>query len=77
MAGVLHVVGGNDRGNKYDLKSAETRIGRGADQDVVLTDIAVSRRHITIAQRARSIGCAISARATARRSTGSASISGC
>jgi tetratricopeptide (TPR) repeat protein len=50
MAGVLHVVGGNDRGNKYDLQSPETRIGRGADQDVVLTDIAVSRRHVTIAQ---------------------------
>src|SRR5258708_27452031 len=48
MAGTLHVVGGNDRGNRYDLTRPETRIGRGADQDIVLSDIAVSRRHITI-----------------------------
>jgi tetratricopeptide (TPR) repeat protein len=47
-AGVLHVVGGTDRGKRFDLTLPETRIGRGTDQDVVLSDIAVSRRHITI-----------------------------
>src|SRR5688572_30872843 len=46
--GVLHVVGGTDRGKRFELTLGETRIGRGADQDVVLSDIAVSRRHITI-----------------------------
>jgi tetratricopeptide (TPR) repeat protein len=45
---VLHVIGGNDRGKMYELVLPETRIGRGADQDLVLADIAVSRRHITI-----------------------------
>ena len=48
VAAQLHVIGGNDRGKRYDLTLAETRIGRGADQDVVLTDIAVSRRHVTV-----------------------------
>src|SRR5262249_61302254 len=45
---VLHVIGGADRGRAYELVLQETRIGRGADQDLVLADIAVSRRHITI-----------------------------
>ncbi len=46
--GVLNVIGGNDRGKQFPLTIAETRIGRGTDQDVVLSDIAVSRRHFTI-----------------------------
>src|SRR5258706_16062125 len=46
--GVLNVIGGNDRGKRFDLTLPENRIGRGADQDVVLSDIAVSRRHVTI-----------------------------
>jgi tetratricopeptide (TPR) repeat protein len=45
---VLHVIGGADRGKTYELVLPETRIGRGADQDLVLADIAVSRRHVTI-----------------------------
>src|ERR1700679_2842868 len=45
---VLPIIGGNDRGKAYELVLPETRIGRGADQDLVLADIAVSRRHITI-----------------------------
>jgi tetratricopeptide (TPR) repeat protein len=48
QAGILHVVGGNDRGKRFDLTLAETHIGRGADQDLVLADIAVSRRHVTV-----------------------------
>src|SRR5688572_6152346 len=46
--GVLNVLGGADRGKRFDLPGPETRVGRGADQDVVLSDIAVSRRHFTI-----------------------------
>ena len=46
--GVLHVVGGNDRGKQYPLQLVQTNIGRGADQDLILADIAVSRRHVQI-----------------------------
>jgi len=45
---VLHVIGGADRGRAYELVLPETRVGRGADQDLVLADIAVSRRHFTL-----------------------------
>lgn len=45
---VLHVIGGADRGKTYELVLPETRVGRGADQDLVLADIAVSRRHFTV-----------------------------
>lgn len=46
--GVLHVVGGNDRGKQFTLNLPETAIGRGADQSMILSDIAVSRRHFKI-----------------------------
>jgi tetratricopeptide (TPR) repeat protein len=48
QAGVLHVIGGHDRGKRFELTLAETSIGRGADQDLVLSDIAVSRHHVTV-----------------------------
>jgi hypothetical protein len=50
MSGFFNVLGGADRGKKFDLNRPENRIGRGADQDIVLSDIAVSRRHITVSQ---------------------------
>jgi tetratricopeptide (TPR) repeat protein len=46
--GILHVVSGNDRGKQHQLINLETTIGRGADQDFILADIAVSRRHVII-----------------------------
>jgi hypothetical protein len=46
--GVLQIVVGNDRGKHYSLQLSQTSIGRGADQDLVLADISVSRRHIRI-----------------------------
>ncbi len=46
---MLHVIGGNDRGKSHPLTKPETAIGRGADQDCILADIAVSRRHVVIA----------------------------
>src|SRR5262245_53673516 len=49
VVGILHVIGGNDRGKAYPLNRPQTTIGRGADQDCILADIAVSRRHIIIA----------------------------
>lgn len=48
VVGILHVVGGNDRGKAHPLTRPTTTIGRGADQDCILADIAVSRRHVTI-----------------------------
>lgn len=46
--GILQVVGGNDRGKHYPLQLPQTSIGRGADQDLILADVSVSRRHIRI-----------------------------
>ncbi|MSP61930.1 MAG: FHA domain-containing protein [Myxococcales bacterium] len=48
VVGILHIIGGNDRGKSHPLTKGETSIGRGADQDCILADIAVSRRHVTI-----------------------------
>jgi hypothetical protein len=44
----LVVIGGNDRGREFVLTNAETTLGRGADNDIILTDIAVSRRHVIL-----------------------------
>ena len=49
VVGMLHVIGGNDRGKAHPLTKPETSIGRGADQDCILADIAVSRRHVVVA----------------------------
>lgn len=48
-AAKLVVVGGPDQGRVFDLRSgSEVRIGRAVDNDVVLTDIAVSRKHLVL-----------------------------
>jgi tetratricopeptide (TPR) repeat protein len=44
----LVVQSGTDRGRRFALRSGLTSVGRGVDNDVVLTDIAVSRKHLTI-----------------------------
>ncbi len=49
--GVLQVLGGNDRGRRCDLSRDVTRVGRQADQDLVLADISVSRLHLRIHRR--------------------------
>ncbi len=46
--GSLRVVSGNDQGKQIELNRQITSIGRGADQMLVIADIAVSRRHIQI-----------------------------
>ncbi|MFH1129978.1 MAG: FHA domain-containing protein, partial [Pseudomonadota bacterium] len=46
----LIVIGGNDRGREFILKEGNTVIGRDLDNDVVLSDIAVSRHHTTISK---------------------------
>ncbi|MCP4446436.1 MAG: FHA domain-containing protein, partial [Myxococcales bacterium] len=49
--GFLIITGGNDRGRKVGLPEGRTTIGRGIDCDIVLTDIAVSRRHMYVERR--------------------------
>ncbi|HEU5056632.1 MAG TPA: FHA domain-containing protein [Kofleriaceae bacterium] len=44
----LMVQSGTDRGRRFPVKSGRNSIGRGVDNDIVLTDIAVSRRHLII-----------------------------
>ena len=46
--GILRVVSGNDQGKQIELNRTVTSVGRGADQMLVVADIAVSRRHIQI-----------------------------
>ena len=48
VAGLLRVIDGNDRGRTFSLVDPETTIGRGTDQQVVLADLSVSRRHTVI-----------------------------
>ncbi len=49
--GYLVVTRGNDLGRRVPLLEGRTTIGRGLDNDIVLTDIAVSRRHMYIERR--------------------------
>src|SRR5262249_5794059 len=44
----LAVIGGNDRGHEFTIAAAEVTLGRGTDCDVILADIAVSRRHVVL-----------------------------
>lgn len=46
--GKLVVIAGNDAGREYPLHGQTFTVGRGIDNDVVLTDIAVSRKHMSI-----------------------------
>ena len=48
LVGVLRVVGGQADGQIFPLVKAENSVGRGAENDVVLLDLGVSRRHVTI-----------------------------
>lgn len=44
----LQVTGGPCAGKEYQLQGQETIVGRQADCDIVVSDISVSRRHISI-----------------------------
>ena len=46
--GTLVVIAGNDRGKTFGLTRRRISIGRGIDNDIILTDLAVSRRHLAI-----------------------------
>lgn len=45
---ILRVISGNDQGKTFELKHTTTTIGRGADQMIIVADIAVSRKHLQI-----------------------------
>jgi hypothetical protein len=44
----LVVVSGKDEGKRFALTGEETSVGRSIDNDVILTDIAVSRKHMKV-----------------------------
>lgn len=44
----LLVEHGRDKGKTYVLNPGETSIGRGIDNEVILTDVTVSRKHLKI-----------------------------
>lgn len=44
----LHITAGNEKGRSFPLSGNELRVGRGTDQDVVLTDVSASRKHFSI-----------------------------
>ncbi|MEZ4432363.1 MAG: FHA domain-containing protein [bacterium] len=48
MRGRLVVQGGEWDGTTWYLNRAETRLGRGEENDIVILDIGVSRRHLVI-----------------------------
>jgi len=45
---LLVVEHGRDRGRDFVLQEGETTIGRGIDNEVILSDVSVSRRHVRI-----------------------------
>lgn len=44
----LIIIGGADRGQEFVLGDGDTSLGRGLDNDIVLADIAVSRKHTLV-----------------------------
>ncbi|MCC6751579.1 MAG: FHA domain-containing protein [Deltaproteobacteria bacterium] len=44
----LVIIGGNNRGREFVLKAGDNSLGRGVDNDIVLADIAVSRKHTLV-----------------------------
>src|SRR5215470_8791817 len=44
----LLVTAGADRGREFELRERETSVGRGTMNGIILTDLAVSRRHLVI-----------------------------
>ena len=48
MVGQLVVISGNDIGNEYPMNGLPMSVGRALGNDIVLTDIAVSRKHMSV-----------------------------
>jgi pSer/pThr/pTyr-binding forkhead associated (FHA) protein len=51
----LYVESGKDAGREYALQDGETSIGRGIDNDVILADVSVSRRHVRVIREGATI----------------------
>ena len=51
VAAQVEVLAGRDRGKVFVLSAETTCVGRGIDNDFILTDIASSRRHLKIHKR--------------------------
>ncbi len=49
----LHIIDGVDKGCSYYLKSDHAYIGRSLENDIPLSDIFVSRRHLKVQRRAQ------------------------
>ncbi|MBX7197132.1 MAG: FHA domain-containing protein, partial [Sandaracinaceae bacterium] len=45
---VLFVESGKDLGREFTLQEGETSVGRGIDNDIILTDVSVSRKHMRV-----------------------------
>jgi pSer/pThr/pTyr-binding forkhead associated (FHA) protein/tetratricopeptide (TPR) repeat protein len=48
----LLIIGGNNRGKEYPLLMGDNSLGRGVDNNVILADIAVSRKHTLVCYEA-------------------------
>lgn len=48
----LVIIGGNNRGKEYPLLMGDNSLGRGVDNNVILADIAVSRKHTLVCYEA-------------------------
>lgn len=44
----LFVEAGKDLGREFTLQEGETAVGRGIDNDIILTDVSVSRKHMRL-----------------------------
>lgn len=52
---VIEIVQGNEAGRSYRFEKNVVTIGRSLDNDVVLTDIAVSRRHTRLSRQGNNV----------------------
>ena len=51
MAFVLKVVSGSDKGSEYPFDGGEAKLGRTADNDVVIKDASASRSHARVFEK--------------------------
>ena len=51
MAFVLKIVKGADRGSEYPIDAGEAKLGRTADNDVVIKDASASRSHARVFEK--------------------------
>jgi tetratricopeptide (TPR) repeat protein len=52
---IVEIVQGNEKGRAYRFEKDMLSFGRGLDNDVVVTDIAVSRRHLKMSRQGNAV----------------------